>query len=207
MKPDPAPPVTVAVSGASGALYALRTLRALGLAGRSVELIVSPYGQMLLRDEADLASSADLDAWLESETGRPVAEWVERHGYTDQSATVSSGSHGSAGMVVVPCSVKTLSAVAHGGASTLIERAADVTLKERRPLILVLREAPFSRVHLENMLRAHDAGAVILPASPAFYQGPESFDDLGDFIAGRVLNLLGIPQELFPPWEGRGSQS
>jgi 4-hydroxy-3-polyprenylbenzoate decarboxylase len=205
MNSDQALPITVAVSGASGALYALRTLRALGLAGRRVELIVSPYGQMLLRDEADLASSADLEAWLESETGRPAAEWIVRHGYNDQSATISSGSHRSAGMVVVPCSVKTLSAVALGGASTLIERAADVTLKERRPLILVLREAPFSRVHMENMLRAHDAGAVILPASPAFYQGPESFDDLGDFIAGRVLNLLGIPQELFPSWEGRGS--
>jgi 4-hydroxy-3-polyprenylbenzoate decarboxylase len=196
--------VTVAISGASGALYALRTLRALGRAGRSVELVVSPYGQMLLRDEAGLASSADLDAWLEKETGRAAGEWLVRHGYNDQSAAISSGSHASAGMVVVPCSVKTLSAVAHGGASTLIERAADVSLKERRPLILVLREAPFNRVHLENMLRAHDAGAVILPACPAFYQGPESFDDLGDFIAGRVLGLLGMPQDLFAPWEGRG---
>jgi 4-hydroxy-3-polyprenylbenzoate decarboxylase len=113
-------------------------------------------------------------------------------------------------MIVVPCTTKTLSGIAHGASTTLIERAADVCLKERRPVILVLREAPLSLVHLRNATAATEAGAVILPASPAFYQKPKTFDDLGDFIAGRVLGLLGIDQDLFPAWgetTGRAARS
>ena len=105
-----------------------------------------------------------------------------------------------AGMVVVPCSTKSLSGIAHGASLSLVERAAEVTLKERRPLVLVPREAPLSLIHLRNMVAATEAGATIVPAAPGFYQKPESFEDLADFIAGRVLNILGIPQTLFTPW-------
>ena len=131
--------------------------RALGRMDQRVELVVSSYGQMLLRDEADIGSSADLDAWLERETGRPTGEWVVRHGPNDMSASIASGTYPSGGMAIVPCSAKTLAGVANGTASNLIERAADVTLKERRPLVVMIREAPFNRLHLENMLRlVHD---------------------------------------------------
>jgi 4-hydroxy-3-polyprenylbenzoate decarboxylase len=107
-------------------------------------------------------------------------------------------------MIVVPCTAKTLAGITHGYATNLIERAADVILKERRPLVLVLREAPYSLIHLRNMTAVTEAGATILPASPAFYQRPESFDDLGDFIAQRALSLVGIEVELFERWKGLG---
>ena len=119
----------------------------------------------------------------------------------DLAASIASGSVRTDGMVVIPCSMKTLSAIAHGTSSSLIERAADVTLKEARPLVLVPRETPLNVIHLRNLLAAAEAGARIVPAMPAFYQKPSSFDDLADFIAGRVLNLLGIEQSLFTPWD------
>lgn len=197
-------PVTVGITGASGAVYALRTLRALGRLGARVDLVVSSYGQMLLRDEAEIESSADLLRYLDEETGRNPEQWLVRHGPNDMAASIASGTHPTGGMIVVPCSAKTLAAVAHGAASNLIARAADVTLKERRPLVLVVREAPFNRVHIENMLRAHDAGAAILPASPGFYPRPKDFDELADFIAGRALSLLGLDHDLVSPWTGRG---
>src|SRR6185295_3685641 len=125
---------------------------------------------------------------------------VVRYDASDLGAAIASGSYPAGGMVVVPCSTKTLSGIAHGASLSLIERAAEVTLKERRPLVLVPREAPYSLVHLRNMVAATEAGATIVPAAPGFYQKPESFEDLADFIAGRVLNLLGIPQRLFTPW-------
>jgi polyprenyl P-hydroxybenzoate/phenylacrylic acid decarboxylase-like protein len=106
-------------------------------------------------------------------------------------------------MVVVPCSMKTLAGIAHGLSRNLIERSADVTLKERRPLIVVPRETPMSLIHLRNMVLATEAGAVMVPAMPAFYQMPESFDDLADFIVGRILSLLGVEHELYPAWEGQ----
>ena len=105
-------------------------------------------------------------------------------------------------MVVVPCSVKTLSGIARGASASLIERAGDVSLKERRPLVLVVRETPLNLIQLRNMTAAAEAGAVILPAMPAFYQKPQTFDDLGDFIAGRICNMLRIEHQLFPPWQG-----
>ena len=110
-------------------------------------------------------------------------------------------------MAVIPCSMKSLSAITHGTSSTLIERAADVTLKEARPLILVPRETPLNRIHLRNMLAVSEAGAHIVPAMPAFYQKPKTFDDIADFIAGRVLNLLGIEQKLFAPWRAEENES
>jgi 4-hydroxy-3-polyprenylbenzoate decarboxylase len=125
------------------------------------------------------------------------------HPLGDLSATLASGSARSDGMVVVPCSMKTLSGIAHGLSQNLIERAADVTLKEHRPLILVPRETPMNLIHLRNMVLATEAGAMMLPAMPAFYQNPETFDDLADFIAGRILSLLKIEHDLFPAWKGK----
>ena len=120
----------------------------------------------------------------------------------DLSAPIASGSVPIDGMVVVPCSAKTLSGIARGASASLIERAADVSLKEQRPLVLVVRETPLNLIQLRNMTAAAEAGAVILPAMPAFYQKPQTFDDLGDFIAGRICNMLRIEHQLFPPWPG-----
>ena len=196
------PGIVVGVTGASGAIYAVRTVRALLLAGREVHLVVSSYGVRLLRDEAglDLEEETFPEFLARTEATTKVGGRVVRYPEDDLGASIASGSFPAGGMVVVPCSTKTLSGIAHGASLGLIERAAEVTLKERRPLVLVPREAPLSLIHLRNLVAATEAGAVIVPAAPGFYQKPESFEDLADFIAGRVLNVLGIPQKLFTPW-------
>ena len=130
---------------------------------------------------------------------------LEEHNVNDLTQSISSGSAPVDGMVVVPCSAKTLSAIAHGSSSNLIERSADVTLKEKRPLVLVVRETPMNLIQLRNMVSVAEAGAAVLPAMPAFYQKPTSFEDLGDFIAGRALGLLGLDHELFERWTGAGN--
>lgn len=195
------PPVTLAVTGASGALYALRTAIALLEAGRPLEVVISPTGRDVLAEELGMRGGfADL---VTERLGRELAEGsLIEYGHDRLDAPPASGSHRSAGMAVVPCSMKTLAAVASGLSRTLVERAADVALKERRPLVLVPRESPMSLIHLRNATAAAEAGAAIVPASPAFYHRPRSFDDLADFIAGRVLSLLGIEHSLFPPWGG-----
>lgn len=195
---------TVAITGASGAIYALRTLRALLMNGDEVHLIVSGFGWMLLREEAGFeGKQAEFEDFLADRYGADVANGrVIVHQIGNMAAPVASGSVDLRGMVVVPCSMKYLANIAHGASGNLIERAADVTLKERRPLILVPRETPMNLIHLRNMTAAAEAGAAILPAMPAFYQKPETFDDLADFVAGRILNLLGIGHDLFPPWTG-----
>ena len=196
--------ITVAITGASGAIYALRTLRALLMNGDEVHLIVSAFGWMLLREEGGFdGKQSEFEDFLADRYGTGIANGrVIIHPIGNMAATVASGSVGMRGMVVVPCSMKYLSNIAHGASGNLIERAADVTLKERRPLILVPRETPMNLVHLRNMTGAAEAGAVIAPAMPAFYQKPETFDDLADFVAGRILNLLGVEHDLFPPWTG-----
>ncbi len=208
----PAPPeprrIILAVTGASGALYAERLLKALIEEGHRVELIVSAYGARLLKEERDLPGEPrKLVAALSERHGlAPAPEQVTGHANTDLGAALSSGSFPVHGMAVVPASMRTIGAVASGLGATLVDRAAAVTLKERRPLVLVPRETPLNRIQLENLLRLHDAGAVILPADPAFYQKPRTFEDLGDFIAARVLEQLGIPasHDLHPRWgEGR----
>ena len=194
--------IVVGVTGASGAIYAIRTVRALLIAGCEVDLIVSTYGARLLREEAgvDLEEETIPEFLGRTEGLTSVAGRVVRYDERDLGAPVSSGSFPASGMVVVPCSTKTLSGIAHGSSINLIERAADVTLKERRRLILVPREAPLNLVHLRNMAAVTEAGGVIVPAAPGFSQKPETFEDLADFIAGRILNVLGIPQRLFTPW-------
>ena len=196
--------IAVAVTGASGAIYALRTLRALLMNGDEAHLIVSGFGWMLLREEGGFkGKQSEFGDFLADRYGAGISNGrVIVHQIGNMAAPVASGSVGLRGMVVVPCSMKYLANIAHGASGNLIERAADVTLKERRPLILVPRETPMNLIHLRNMTAAAEAGAAILPAMPAFYQKPETFDDLADFIAGRILNLLGIEHNLFPPWTG-----
>lgn len=196
--------ITLAITGASGAIYAVRTLRALLLCGVTVDVIVSEFGWLLLRDECGFDGKKNaLGDFLREQFGIEVGTGeLVLHQAGNLGATVASGSAKSDGMVVVPCSMKTLSGIAHGSSRNLIERAADVTLKERRKLVLVPRETPMSLIHLRNMVTATEAGAIMVPAMPAYYQEPKTFDDLADFIAGRILDLLGIKQDLFTRWEG-----
>lgn len=195
--------ITVAITGASGAIYALRTLRALLIYGVAVDVVISEFGWMLLRDEGGFeGKQQDFGAFIEGRFGVSV-DCLTLHPLKDLGATLASGSARSDGMVVVPCSMKTLAGIAHGLSRNLIERSADVTLKERRPLVVVPRETPMSLIHLRNMVTATEAGAIMVPAMPAFYQMPESFDDLADFIVGRILSLLQIEHDLYPAWEGK----
>ncbi len=196
--------IIVAVTGASGAVYAGRLLRALLQDGHRVHLVLSQYGRYLLIEE--LGYAPDLESVVEF-LNRLYGDRVRRgslHQYRvgDLAAPLASGSARIHGMAVVPCSMKTLAGIAHGLSTNLIERAADVTLKERRPLVLVPRETPLSLVHLRNLTAVAEAGGTLVPAMPAFYQRPGSFDDLGDFIAGRVLDVMGIEHDLYPRWQG-----
>jgi len=206
--PDAARPrraVAIAVTGASGAMYATRTLAALLERGVHVELIVSDFGRRLLRDElGDAAAVEKIVPYLAAKYGAGVdAGTVTLHSNRDLGATVASGSHGCAGMVIVPCSMKTMAAIAHGLSRNLIERAADVMLKERRRLVIVPRETPMSLPQLRNMMLCAEAGAMMLPAMPAFYQQPCTLDDLADFMAGKILSALGFEHTLYPEWTGQ----
>ncbi|MCQ1537430.1 UbiX family flavin prenyltransferase [Methanocalculus taiwanensis] len=177
--------LVVGVTGASGMIYAERLLTELQKQCR-VHLVMSETAETI----------ADLEEVSFSDFS------VIREGNSDLAATIASGSFRFDGMVVVPCSMKSLAEIAHGISDTLIGRAADVCLKERRPLILVPRETPYSRVHLQNMLAAHDAGATILPASPPFYQKPNTIEDLADMIVSRILDHLKIEHTIGSRWSG-----
>lgn len=195
----------VAVTGASGALYAARTLAALLERGCHVELVASDFGRRLLRDElGDEATIDGLMAYLAGKYGDDVSRGtLETYSNRDQGAAIASGSRATHGMVIVPCSMKTLAGVAHGLSRNLIERAADVMLKERRPLVIVPRETPMSLPQLRNMVSCAEAGAHVLPAMPAFYNLPKTLDDLADFLAGKILTALGVDHQLSPPWTGQ----
>jgi 4-hydroxy-3-polyprenylbenzoate decarboxylase len=199
------PAIAIAITGASGAIYAMRTVAALLERAVHVELIVSDYGRRLLRDELGEQASMDrLLPFLTDKYGGSVAAGsLTIHSNRDLGATLASGSHGCSGMAIVPCSMKTLAAVAHGLSRNLIERAADVMLKEKRRLIIVPRETPMSLPQLRNMVLCAEAGAMILPAMPAFYQQPKTLDDIADFMAGKILSALGFEHELYPPWTGK----
>ncbi len=196
--------VAVGITGASGALYAVRTVAALLSCGTEVELVVSEFGRRLLREELGEAASLDgLPEYLATRYGEGVrAGNLVVHSNRDVGASIASGSYPCESMAIVPCSMKTLAGVAHGLSRTLIERAADVMLKERRPLVVVPRETPMSLPQLRNMVACAEAGAMVLPAMPAFYQGPRTLDDLADFMAGKIVSALGFPHELYPPWTG-----
>ncbi len=197
--------MAIAITGASGAVYATRTVAALLERAVHVELIVSDYGRRLLRDELGEAAAMDrLMPFLAEKYGDGVnAGSLTLHSNRDLGATIASGSHGCSGMAIVPCSMKTLAAVAHGLSRNLIERAADVMLKEKRRLVVVPRETPMSLPQLRNMVLCAEAGAMLLPAMPAFYQQPKTLDDLADFMAGKILSALGFEHELYPPWTGQ----
>ena len=201
---EPRRRVAVAVTGASGVIYAVRTMAALLEQGCHLELVFSDYGKRLLLDE--LGPDAKVDRLADLLVGK-YGEGVRRgsfvvHSNRDLGASLASGSHRCEAMVIVPCSMKTLAGVAHGLSRSLIERAADVMLKEQRRLVLVPRETPMSLPALRNLVACAEAGAMILPAMPAFYQQPKTIDDLAAFIAGKILNGLGFDQQLFPAWKG-----
>jgi 4-hydroxy-3-polyprenylbenzoate decarboxylase len=192
--------LTVAICGASGSIYALSLLRELLARPLEAHVIASPAGRQVMSHE--LGYEENLSALLEKTFKafrHPGASLVEHRAETFF-APPASGSFKHDGMVVVPCSMKTLAAIAAGVADNLITRAADVCLKERRPLILVPRETPLSAIHLENMLRAARAGALILPPVPAFYHGPKTVQDLVDFVVARILDHLGISHRLVGEW-------
>ena len=192
-------PIVFAITGASGAPYAIRLLEQLLAADRKISLIVSNYGQRLLSTESDIGTIQHLRARVGAKSWDKL---VTTFGNDDRGAAPASGSAPTAGMVICPCSMGTLSAISVGASRSLIERAADVTLKERRKLILVPRETPLSTIHLGNMLRLARAGAVILPASPAFYNRPQKLDDAIDFIVARILDQLGVENSLAKRWKG-----
>jgi flavin prenyltransferase len=190
VRSDPAAPITLGVTGASGGPYAVRLLQALNDAAIAVRLIISQYGWRLLSEETGIRG---VDA-LRDATG----DWsrVEYYQPGDRGGTPASGSASSRGMVICPCSMGTLGSIAAGTSRNLVERAADVALKERRPLILVTRETPLSLIHLRNMTRLTRAGATVMPAAPGFYHDPTSIGDLVDFIVARVLDHLEVPHSL-----------
>lgn len=190
-------PIVLALTGASGAPYGVRLLQVLAEAKVPTWLIVSSHGYRLLTDECGIADEAALRA----ATG---GDWssVRRFDDGDRGALPASGSQRTAGMVVCPCSMGTVSAIAHGTSRSLVERAADVTLKERRRLILVPRETPFSLVHLRNLTAVTEAGATIVPAAPGFYHRPTRIEELVDFLVQRILDQLGLDITIARRWEG-----
>jgi len=194
-------PIVFALTGASGAPYAVRLLEGLVAASRRVQLIVSSHGLRLLRTETNIDS---VDALRVRVGATAFDAHVTVFDDGDRGAAPASGSALTAGMVVCPCSMGTLSAISTGASRSLIERAADVTLKERRPLVLVTRETPLSAIHLENMLRVTQAGAVVMPAAPGFYHRPARVDDLVDFMVARVLDHLGVEHEIGRRWDAEG---
>jgi 4-hydroxy-3-polyprenylbenzoate decarboxylase len=199
-------PIVMAFTGASGAPYGVRLLQQLVALGRDVSLIVSAHGFRLLSTETDVGDVEGLRAAV------GPAMWDARvtvYDDADRGAGPASGSAKTGGMVICPCSMGTLASIAAGTSRSLVERAADVTLKERRPLVLVPRETPLSAIHLENMLTLTRAGAVVLPASPGFYHRPASIADLVDFVVARVLDHLGVENTLAPRWgeDGAGGQA
>ncbi|HKW81201.1 MAG TPA: flavin prenyltransferase UbiX [Casimicrobiaceae bacterium] len=197
--------VTVAFTGASGLPYGLRLLECLLAARIRVFLLYSSAAQIVARQELDLA--------LPTQPAAAAAYFAERYraqpgqltvfGREDWMSPVASGSNPANAMAICPCSMGTLGAIASGLADNLIERAADVMLKEKRPLVLVPRETPLSAIHLENMLQLARAGAVILPPAPGFYGHPQTIDDLVDFVVARTLDQLGVRHELGPRWGAR----
>lgn len=187
-------PVVMGVTGASGAAYARRLARCLVEQDLHLHLVISPPARRVLADELGLGKFS-----LEALLGRPVRN-VTLHRYRDVGASIASGSFLTAGMIVCPCSSHSLAAIANGLSDNLITRAALVTLKEARRLVLVPREMPLSQIDIENMLRLSRAGAIICPACPGFYTRPRCIDDLVDFVVARVLDLFGLPHELSARW-------
>jgi 4-hydroxy-3-polyprenylbenzoate decarboxylase len=196
-------PYVVGLTGSSGVIYGLRLVRALAETGHDLILTVTDAARIVMREELGIETVPLEQPDFPSALFSPgVLERVRYFHYKDLLAPVSSGSFATAGMIVMPCSVSTLSQIANGASQNLLERAADVTLKERRRLVLVPRETPFSAIHLENMLKLARLGVDIVPANPGFYAKPQKMDDLINFVVGKVLDLLGIETDIFNRWTG-----
>lgn len=194
--------ITLALTGASGLAYGLRLLECLLAQGANVRLLASQAAHVVAAQELQLtlpARPAELESWLR-ERYPGLSGTLRVFGREDWFAPVASGSGASEAMVICPCSMGTLAAIAQGLSDNLIERAADVMIKENRKLILVPRETPFSALHLENMLKLARLGATILPANPGFYHHPQRIEDLIDFIVARILDQLGMENDLVPRW-------
>ena len=197
--------LALAWTGASGAPYGLRLLEQLLAAGASVELIVSKAAQVVLAQETDLELPAQPEAMRQTLAERfPGPGELRVYGREQWTAPIASGSNAPQAMVVCPCTSGTVAAIAGGTSDNLIDRAADVILKERRQLILVPRETPLSAIHLDNLSRLAHLGVTILPANPGFYHRPESVQHLVDFVVARILDHLGIPHQLLPRWGEAG---
>ena len=197
--------LTVAITGASGSIYARRTLAHMAASGavERVNLIMSSSALTVARVETGVKiEPGDVGAVNEWVGLPPDSRLIQFHRLDNMAAKPSSGSHPQAGMVVVPCSMGTLGAIASGAGTNLIHRAADVTLKEGRRLVLVVRETPYNAIHLENMLRLAHAGARVLPASPGFYHRPQTIEQLVDHLVFRVLDQFGIPHQTGTQWKG-----
>jgi len=182
--------IILAITGASGSIYALQFLKFMQQAGVEVHGIISDAGRLVLQHELGLTPD-DLQKY--------VARW---HAADDFAAPVSSGSSRYDAMVVLPCTMGSLGAIANGIAKNLVHRAADVTLKEKKPLLLAIRETPLNRIHLENLLKVYDAGATVCPPMPSFYHHPESLEEMAAFFAGRLADLLGIQVKGLKRWQG-----
>jgi 4-hydroxy-3-polyprenylbenzoate decarboxylase len=191
-------PWVIGITGASGVVYGIKLCEFMLSIGKTVHLLITDAGWRVLHDELDWQVTRRQEA-LE-QFFKPAAGKLIYHPIQDIGASVASGSFRTEGMIIIPCSMGTLSAIAHGASDNLLERTADVMLKEGRKLIIVPRETPLHTVHLENMLTLARMGVKIIPAMPAFYQRPQSLDELVQFLVGKVLDSIGIEHELFTRW-------
>lgn len=202
MKEQKQTPVILALTGASGVQYALRLLQCLIDANVPVYLMVSKAAQIVLSMETELkvpAKSSEMERFF-TELYKAEEGQVKVFSQEQWTSPIASGSHKALSMVVCPCTTGTLAAIANGNSDNLLERAADVMLKEKRQLIMVVRETPFSQIHLENMLRLSQAGATIMPANPGFYHNPENLEDIIDFMVARILDHLKVEHDLQARW-------
>lgn len=195
--------LTVAITGASGTIYARKTLQLLAASGAVdlINLVISGTAGVVARVETgiDIADAARINQWLDLPADSKIIKFWRLDNFA---ARPSSGSYKQSGMIIVPCSMGTLGSIASGAGTNLIHRAADVTLKERRRLVIVPREAPYSAIHLENMLKLTNAGATILPASPGFYHRPQTIDELVEHLCFRILDQFDIPHSSKTSWTG-----
>ena len=186
----------IGIAGASGSIYGIRLIQELGLRKHTVNVVITPAGKQVMNEELGVFGFEQMDKLGLAEISNNVKIWEN----DNFEAPFMSGSNAPEAVVIIPCSMGKLAAVANGISGNLLERIADVALKERKQLILVVRETPLSLIHLENMVKVAKAGGQILPAMPAFYHHPKTIDDMVNFVVGKVLNLLGIEHNLFKGW-------
>ncbi|MGG1573824.1 UbiX family flavin prenyltransferase [Fictibacillus sp. NRS-1165] len=189
----------VGITGASGAIYGVRLVQELLKSGHKVHLMVTEAGWQVFHEELGW-DTEDRETILQEHFQKDSTGELHYHTLRNFKAPIASGSYQNSGMIIIPCSMGTLSGIAHGASGNLLERAADVMLKEGRKLVLVPRETPLNSIHLENMLKVTQAGGKILPAMPGYYQLPKTLDDLVDFLVGKALDSLGVQHDLFRRW-------